>query len=60
VVNARADSESEYITESRASHSVCVSMASLLDPSVSVMRQLIETHRSDKSALERLYTVSFS
>ena len=30
------------------------------DPSVSMMRQLVETHRSDLSALRRLYTVSFS
>ena len=30
------------------------------DPSVSMMRQIVETHRSDKNALERLYTISFS
>jgi hypothetical protein len=30
------------------------------DPSVSIMRQLIENHRSDLGALRRLYTVSFS
>jgi hypothetical protein len=31
-----------------------------LDPSCAIMRQLVETHRSDLQALGRLYTISIS
>ena len=31
-----------------------------LDPSSAIMRQLVETHRSDLQALGRLYTISIS